>query len=86
MDEQRRQRVAAHRGHPGRPAERPGAHNPVRRRREEEVGRELCFHGPIRLRLRPGLLGQLGLPPLLRRRAHPRLGQDQRRALSALPA
>lgn len=84
MDEQGRQRVAADGGDPRRAPERARADHPLRRRREEEVGRELGFHGAVRLRLRPRLLGLLGLPPLLRRPARPDLGEDKRGSVAAL--
>ncbi|GFY93860.1 ammonium transporter 2 [Actinidia rufa] len=53
--------------------ERAGSGNPVRQHREEEVGRELGLHGPLRLRSGGHLLG-------------PALGQKFLIAQAALPA
>lgn len=67
MAEQRRQRMATHGVHPRRPPDGPGPRHPLRQHREEEVGRKLCLHGPLLLRVHLPPLVPLRLPPLLRR-------------------
>lgn len=74
MDEQRRQRVAADGGGHGGAAERPGAGDTVRQHGEEEMGGELGFHGPLRLRVGAGVLGPVGVPDVVRSLYDPRAG------------
>uniref|UniRef100_A0A6V7QYQ1 Ammonium transporter AmtB-like domain-containing protein n=1 Tax=Ananas comosus var. bracteatus TaxID=296719 RepID=A0A6V7QYQ1_ANACO len=59
--------MAAGGGDAGGAAERAGAGDLIREHREEEVGRELGLHGPLRLRRHLRLLVPLGLPHVLRR-------------------
>lgn len=68
MDEQGRQCVAAHCRHARWHAKRAWPRHPVWKHRQEEVGRQLGLHGPVRLCSRLGLLGRLGLPNVIRHR------------------
>lgn len=77
--------MAANLRHPGGPPERPGPRHPLRQHSEEEVGRQLGLHGPLRLRRRGPLLGHLGLQDVLRREAPPLLGQSRPRSWAEVP-
>lgn len=82
LDEQGRQRMATNCGHNGRTPEHPWPSDTIREHREEEVGRELGLHGPLRVRGRPGLLGRVGLPNVVRAHVPPVSRQDRRCARS----
>lgn len=73
-------------GHAGGPPERAGAGDPLRQRREEEMGCELGLHGPLRLRCRRPLLGHLGLQDVLRRQALALLGEGRSGPRPEVPA
>ena len=78
MDEQSRQRVAAHRRHSGRATKRSWTHHPLRWSSEEEMGSELGFHGALRIRMRSHLLGRLGIPHVVRGQLVSSVGKNQR--------
>lgn len=69
MDEQGRQRVAADGGDAGGASEHARTGDPLRQHREEKMGGELCLHGVLCLRDGAGLLGGVGLPNVVRRKA-----------------
>ena len=77
--------MAADGGDAGGAAELPWPGGALRRRGEEEVGRELRLHGALRVRRRVDLLGDLGLQHVLRRQASAAVGQGAAGAEPGLP-
>lgn len=66
MDEQGGQHVAVNDRHSGGPAKCSGPGHPLRQHSQEEMGFELCVHGPLRFRGGSCLLGGVVLPNVLR--------------------
>lgn len=65
VDEQGRQRLAADFRYSCGPPKHAGPRHPLRQHSQEEMGRELCVHGPLCLRRCSLLLGGLGLPDVV---------------------
>ena len=85
MAEQGRQRLAAHGCDDGGAPEHPGTGHPLRQHRQEEMGCELSFHGVLRLRGGSALLGRLGLPDVVRKKARPVRRPAERRLGPRIP-
>ena len=60
---------------PSRHPKHAGPRDHLRQHSEEEMGRELCLHGPLRLRSRHHLLGHVGLQDVLREEASAPVGE-----------
>lgn len=77
MEQQSRQRVAAHGGNPSGPPERSRARDPIWQHGKAQMGRELGVHGPVRLRVCAHLLGFMGTPHGVRGQAFTLCGSAQ---------
>lgn len=68
--------MAANSRHDRRSPKRPRPSHPLRQHRQEKMGRKLSLHGPLRIRSRNHLLGDMGLQDVLRPQTPPLLGKS----------